>query len=59
MAMTVEPPAMIRELSMYRAMGAFFQMSMKLLHRGWMGKTVPLAEKISERLFRAVQNMAK
>ena len=59
MAMAVEPEAMIMELSMYWAMGAFFQMSIKLLHWAWMGNTVPLTEKISARLFRAVQNMTK
>ena len=58
MAMTVEPPAMRMELSMYLAMGARLQMSMKLDHRAVMGRMV-LPPKISLRLFRAVQSMAK
>ena len=59
MAMTVEPPAIRKELSMYLAMGARLQMSIKLDHRAVMGRTVPAVEKISSRLFKAVHSMAK
>ena len=59
MAMMVEPPAIMTELSIYLAMGARLQMSMKLDHRAVMGRTVPAAEKISSRLFSAVHSMAK
>ena len=58
MAMMVDPPAMRTEFSMYLAMGARLQMSMKLDHRGTTGRTVP-PEKISTRFFRAVHSMAK
>ena len=59
MAMMVDPPAMRKELSIYRPMGARLQISMKLDHRAVTGRMVPLEEKISTRLFRAVVNMAK
>ena len=47
------------EFIMYWAMGALSQMSTKLDHRATWGSTVPLTEKISPRLFKAVQNMTK
>ena len=59
MAMTVEPLATRMELSRYRAIGARSQMSMKLVHNAVTGRMVPWGLKISARLFRAVQNMAK
>ena len=59
MAMAVEPAAMMMELTMYLAMGAFFQMSMKLDHIVTLGKMLPSIAKISARLFRAVQTMTK
>ena len=43
----------------YWAMGARLQMSMKLDHRAVTGRMVPLEEKISTRLFRAVHSIAK
>ena len=59
MAITVDPPAMSTELSKYLAMGARLQISIKLDHMAVIGRMVPLGEKISTRLLRAVQNMAK
>ena len=59
MAMAVEPAAMITELSIYFAMGAFTQMSAKFDHMTLMGRMVPCMAKISSRLFRAVQTMTK
>ena len=59
MAMAVEPPAMMTELSIYLAMGAFCQMSTKLDHIATLGKMVPSMAKISARLFKAVQTMTK
>ena len=58
-AIIVEPPAIKMEFIMYFAMGALLQISAKLDHRAFFGNTVPLAENISERSFREVQNMAK
>ena len=59
MAISVEPPAIRTELSRYFAIGARFQMSMKLDQTAVIGRTVPFMEKISARLFSAVQNMTK
>ena len=59
MAMAVEPLAMMMELSIYLAMGAFTQMSAKFDHMTFMGKIVPFMAKISSRLFSAVQTMTK
>ena len=59
MAMAVDPAAMTMELSMYLAIGAFCQMSIKFDHMTLIGKIVPLMAKISDRLLRAVQAMTK
>ena len=58
MAMRVEPLAMRTELSIYWAMGARLQMSMKLDQRAVTGR-MEFPEKISTRFFRAVHSMAK
>ena len=59
MAMAVEPKAMIMELTIYFAMGAFCQISAKLLHMALMGISFPSMEKISGRVFRAVVSITK
>ena len=58
-AIRVEPPAIRIEFSIYSPMGARVQISTKLDHRALMGRIVPSTEKISARLFRAVQNITK